>query len=258
MPDNIFTERLVLGQKQNNIIIDEHLIRYEFAKQFAAGKKVIDIACGSGYGAKILADGGAREVIGIDTDGTAIEMAIKNYSQAKVAYQQGNAESFQIDGEAADLIVSFETIEHLANQDDFLKNLKRNLKQDGYLIISTPNRDISKNKNPFHVKELNQEEFIAILQKYFQQVCLLKQVNGMATAIMAPNKQSGEGKIFFTNQGQPEYFIAFCSDRELPSGLNNIIAASINPAALANLRNNPILRLSDKIYPYFKKYSKIF
>ncbi|MFA6551250.1 MAG: class I SAM-dependent methyltransferase, partial [Patescibacteria group bacterium] len=177
----MFTERLTPEDTKNNIIYNEHLIRYELAKQFANGKKVLDIATGSGYGAKILAEAGASEVIAADIDKETLSQAAKNYFHQNVKYLNCGAEEIILEDKTIDLAVSLETIEHLPNQDLFLTELRRVLKDDGLAIISTPNKEVSKNKNPFHIKELNREEFLEILSKYFDKVYLLEQTNGIAT-----------------------------------------------------------------------------
>lgn len=255
--DSIFIERLVLEDTKNNIIYNEHLIRYELAKRFAAGKRVLDIACGSGYGAKILAEAGAAEIIAADIDKKTLELAAKNYFHPSIKYLNCGAEKIELEDKTMDLAVSLETIEHLPNQDLFLTELRRVLKDDGLAIISTPNREVSKNKNPFHIKELNKEEFLAILNKYFSQVYLWEQTNGIATVIAGQNETTGQGLISISAKHPPEYFIALCSSSELPAGLEKNMIVSVNPAALAVIRNNPILKLADKFYPYLVKVSGI-
>jgi len=139
----------------------------------------------------------------------------------------------------------------------FLTELRRVLKDNGLAIISTPNREVSKNKNPFHIKELNKEEFLAILNKYFSQVYLWEQTNGIATVIAGQNETTGQGLISISAKHPPEYFIALCSSSELPAGLEKNMIVSVNPAALAVIRNNQILKLADKFYPYLVKVSGI-
>ena len=255
---HLFEERLIPSISENNIIYNEHLIRYELAKQFANGKKVLDIATGSGYGAKILAEAGADEVIAADIDKKTLSQAAKSYFHQNIKYLNCGAEKIALGDKTIDLAVSLETIEHLPNQDLFLTELRRVLKNDGLAIISTPNREVSQNKNPFHVKELNKTEFLEVLNKYFNKVYLLEQTNGIATVIAEQNKKTGQGLVSISNKIEPEYFIALCSQSELPAGLEKNLIISVNPKALTVMRNNPILKLSDKIYPYFKKYSKIF
>jgi len=249
----IFTERLVPDNAKDNIIYNEHLVRYELAKQFVKGKRVLDIACGTGYGAKILAEAGAAKVIAVDADKGAIEFAAKNYFHPQVSYEVGSAEQLAVPDKTIDVVVSFETIEHLKNQAAFLAELAKVVKDDGLVIVSTPNREASKNKNPFHIKELNREEFLKILTAYFSKVYLWEQINGLATVISGQDKTSGQGLISISARVQPEYFIALCSLSELPAGLEENIIASINPTALAVMRHNPILKLSDKIYSQLVK-----
>jgi len=253
----LFEERFSPAQEKiGNIIYNEHLTRYEFAKKFVANKKVLDIASGNGYGTKILAEATASEVIGMDIDEKAVEEANKIYELENLKYKVGSAEEITEADKSFEVITSFETIEHLHNQEKYLSELKRVVTDDGLVFISTPNKEIFGNKNPFHIKELTRSEFEEILKKYFPCVIILEQGNGIVSFL----KVAGEEKlkeVFITNVSEPLYFLAVCSKREISENdFKGEGVGSINVKALERLRNNPVMKLSDKIYPLVKKFLK--
>ncbi len=146
----------------------EHQLRYDWLKQFVDGKEVLDIACGSGFGTKILSSK-AKRVIGCDIDKDIIKYASYRYSNNNIEYRIENVENFKLDNKL-DTIISFETIEHLKNVDDYLKNIDNNLKEDGNFFVSTPisNKKIDSNPNNiFHIQEWGFTEFHKLIQKYF-------------------------------------------------------------------------------------------
>jgi|WetSurMetagenome_2_1015567.scaffolds.fasta_scaffold00428_20 ubiquinone/menaquinone biosynthesis C-methylase UbiE len=247
----MFDERLVLNnESKTNIIYDEHLVRYQLAAQVAKGKRVLDIACGSGYGARILAQAGAEKVIAIDRDSAAIEAAIKNYGQDNIEFKTGEVENIKEADGSFDLIISFETIEHLPDAEKYLQELARVLKKEGTALISTPNREVFGQKNPYHLKEFTKQEFQEILQKYFKNIFILDQANGLASLI-----KSGEsGKIFFNESAAPSYYIAAVSNND--SDLSDLFqesVVSVNPVALERIKNNPVMKFVDKIYSIFNR-----
>ncbi|MFA5318536.1 MAG: class I SAM-dependent methyltransferase [Patescibacteria group bacterium] len=249
---NTFDERLVPDDSvKQHIIYNEHLIRYELAKKFVKDKTVLDIACGSGYGTKILAEAGAREIKGMDISEEAITSARNNYGYENIKYSVGNAEAIALDDKIIDVAVSFETIEHLKNYDKFLAELARVLKDDGLAVISTPNKDLSRGRNPFHIKEFNRKEFTEAIKRYFPYCFILEQVNGLATCIKAPagaEKGGYADKVILNSGDGPVYFIAVCSRQEISGKLPTGTIAGINTKALNKLYNNPGLKIINKIY----------
>lgn len=157
----------------------EHMHRYAWVTSFCGGKDVLDIACGEGYGSALLAKH-ARSVIGVDISDEAVKHAQHVYGDYKnLSYRQGSATSIPQPSSSVDVVVSFETIEHLAEQSEMLAELRRVLKPDGLLIISSPNKKVySEGRdyvNEFHVKELYFDEFDALLKKQFPSVSYLGQ-----------------------------------------------------------------------------------
>ena len=159
----------------------EHWHRYLYATQFAAGKAVLDVACGEGYGSRLLAETAAR-VIGVDSDPEAVREAASRYPRPNLEFRTGSVERLPPEGEHLfDLVVSFETIEHVwaDQQRAFLGEVRRVLRPGGRFIVSTPNKaiyhDESHEDNPFHLKELYFDEFQKLLAQHFRSVQFLGQ-----------------------------------------------------------------------------------
>lgn len=248
--DSTFEERLILdNSSRSNVIYDEHLLRYDFAKEFVKGKVVLDIACGSGYGSKILAEAGATKVIAVDVDAGALESARKNHFHEAIEYKAGDAADIGLEEKTVDTAVSFETIEHLEDSETFLKELSRVVKDDGLVIISTPNVKVSGAKNPFHFKEFEKEEFASALKRYFPNLVMAEQTNAVASFLKISGTKQAE--ISLTNPGEPSFFVAICS--KSPIVLPVADRVSLNPQALENLYKNPGKVLADKAYTLLSK-----
>src|SRR5438105_3205393 len=187
MPDNDrveqsavgLLERIVPGETSEAAAVTlAHFERYQFAARYVGGKDVLDVACGSGYGAPILCSAGARSYLGVDISARAISHAEARYQVAsKTRFIRGDACHLSaVPDSSVDTAISFETVEHLANPNGFLSNLRRVLRSQGQLIISTPNRTVfspgnslaSKPSNPFHLREWNHPEFKLLVRQYFE------------------------------------------------------------------------------------------
>ncbi len=148
----------------------EHAARYVFALPFVENKRVLDIACGTGYGVGLLRSA-ARFVVGVDIDAEAAREA-KNECGENAEVLLGNGLGLPFEAEVFDVITSFETLEHLHERRAFLGELHRVLKPDGKLILSTPNANYSQPvngvpANPFHIHEYEPEELRSELEAYF-------------------------------------------------------------------------------------------
>lgn len=122
-------------------IRQEHLHRYAWASDVVAGKDVLDIACGEGYGSAMLA-AKAKSVIGIDVSDEAVAHATRTYVAGNLRFAAGDAADIPLPDDCVDVVVSFETIEHLERQDEMLSQVRRVLRADGVLVISSPNRKV--------------------------------------------------------------------------------------------------------------------
>jgi len=172
----VTTERLTLG-KFLALVEDEHLARYRFAAQFVSGKDVGDIACGTGYGSLMLARAGAKSVHGVDFSEDAIEYCNQQNDLANVVFTTGDAQNLTGIADCQfDLVVSFETIEHLPSMDAYLDEMSRILRPGGSFLVSTPDRRIGsvlywllgRPQNRFHVCELSERELLKLLSRRFQ------------------------------------------------------------------------------------------
>lgn len=155
-------------------LADEHLARYNFALQFVTNKVVLDAACGVGYGASLLATK-AKSVQGVDLSSEAIEYARGNYKKENLTFHCENIVNLPLDDRSIDVVISFETIEHLNERDreKFYNEIKRVLKNDGLIIFSTPNINITspfrkKPLNEFHAIEFTDKQLRDELGKYFK------------------------------------------------------------------------------------------
>jgi ubiquinone/menaquinone biosynthesis C-methylase UbiE len=150
----------------------EHVERYRFAAPLVRGLRVLDIACGEGYGTAALAISGAAQVIGVDCSPEAcVHARAKYHIDARV----GSAEAIPLANASVDVIVSFETIEHVEHPELFLDECHRVLTDQGMLIISTPNLPVYHQRspdNPFHCHEMTREEFESALGPGFQDILL--------------------------------------------------------------------------------------
>lgn len=165
----VFTGERFLPQCTGEIWA-EHWHRYLFASRLVAGRDVLDAACGEGYGAAWLARN-ARTVTGLDIDPPTIAAARLKYALPGLRFETGSVAAMPFADESFDCVVSFETLEHLAEQQEMLSEIRRVLRPQGILIISTPNKveysDKRGFRNAFHVRELSEAEFSALLAGKF-------------------------------------------------------------------------------------------
>jgi len=150
----------------------QHWARYEFAcRHLKAGMRVLDIACGAGYGAAMMRDAGC-EVTGGDYDGDILEEAKVNWPG--IRFIKADAMALPFEDAYFDAVVSFETIEHVVDGDRFLAEMKRVLKPGGIFICSTPNIRYTSHP-PYHVKEYTPAEYFSLMKNHFPQVELAGQ-----------------------------------------------------------------------------------
>jgi SAM-dependent methyltransferase len=218
-------ERLVAGADGDAIA--EHLHRYALARELAAGRAVLDVACGEGYGSALLAEV-AQSVTGVDIDAAAVAHAAAKYRRGNLRFSAGSATAIPLADATVDLAVSFETIEHLAEHDAMLAEIRRVLRPGGALLISSPDRreytEAAHYRNPFHVRELDAAEFEALLRRHFAHVRLHGQRMIYGSAI-----DGADGTAFRVYAGDfeqvrsaagiaaPRYLVAICSDAPLPA-----------------------------------------
>lgn len=160
------------GERQAAVSIDrirpDHVARYDFAvtKVGSAGT-VLDLACGVGYGSWIIAEkSNCQRIIGMDISAEAIAYGREFYKHPKIEFREGDCTATGLPAASVDLVVSFETIEHIPDAPAFLREMRRVLKPGGQLIGSTPNQEqlpFTPEAFPFHVRHYLPSELTALL-----------------------------------------------------------------------------------------------
>ena len=213
---------------QEPAIRQEHFHRYVMASRFTAGKRVLDLGCGEGYGTWIISRS-ASEAVGMDAGDETISKAESRYVAENLSYVAGHSGSLPFAEKSFDMVVCFELIEHIpeAAQVDCLAQIKKVLKQDGVLLISTPNKSLSThpNENPYHLREMDLPEFTDLIASRFKNVTLLGQNSYMVSDIHPLANEGlesavsyrgvcGDGKLEFSSDHDtdPLYYIAVASD----------------------------------------------
>jgi O-antigen biosynthesis protein len=221
-----FTGERFMPTEQGRIRL-EHYHRYAVVQDIVRNKDVLDIACGEGYGSSFMANI-AGTVTGVDISHEAVQHATGTYKKANLVFRQGSAIDLDFADASFDVVVSFETIEHLVEQEQMLAEIRRVLRPDGLLVISSPNRPIyseeSGEHNDFHVKELDFNEFDILLRGQFSVIRYFGQRMLMGSVIQPLEGSSSslsvwhdDGKNLESSAGHlkdPIYFVAICCRQE--------------------------------------------
>jgi SAM-dependent methyltransferase len=175
-------ERTLPDVPEENYWYRRHLAVYEWIAARVAGKRVVDMACGEGYGSRVLAETAAG-VVGVDANPEAHEHARLRYVRPNLRYERDLVESF---AEPCDAVVFLQTIEHVQDAGAILEHFKSMLAAGadergggGVAYVSTPNLltlappGAEKSDNPWHVKEYRAAEFRELCEAHFGRVELL-------------------------------------------------------------------------------------
>ena len=227
----------------------EHFHRYALVLELARDRDVLDIACGEGYGTAALALV-ARSALGVDVDATTVRHAAARYTAMNVDFRAGECTQIPAADAAFDLVVSFETIEHLTQQERMLAEIRRVLRPDGKLVISSPNKlvysDKRSSQNPFHERELYFDEFRDMLRSVFPSVRLFGQRIFAASAVHplrgAAQRTRWLGPSVTSENGlgalpEPEYFIAICAATDEESAELTSVYLDPRDELLDDIRN---------------------
>ncbi len=216
----------------------EHWHRYHFAARLVAGRDVLDVACGEGYGSALLART-ARRVIGADIAAAAIDHARVRYAGiGNLEFRQADCMALPFPDASFDTIVSFETIEHVAAQEAFLDEARRVLRPGGLVVLSCPNKVEYTDKrgvtNEFHVRELYRDELAALLMPRFPHTAWYGQRPSFYSVVW-PEQGDARGEIFEVadatadaptpGHARPLYFIVVGSEaKETVAGITPLVS----------------------------------
>ncbi len=212
-------------------VVYEHYHRYALAARFTAGARVLDLACGEGFGPALLASG-AAEVVGVDIDAPTVEHAAAHYQRENLRFMIGSMIDPKLLAGAKhfDVITCFEALEHVEEQDTLITVVQRLLAPGGLFMTSTPDVNVYShehgNDNPFHVRELTQAQFATLLGGSFRHVAILKQnvtVGSLITSGAGRGAGTGQSLRKAPDGGwrvTPElphtYLLGIASDATLP------------------------------------------
>jgi ubiquinone/menaquinone biosynthesis C-methylase UbiE len=249
----VFTgERFVPGAAGE--IWYEHWHRYHFALPLVHEARVLDVACGSGYGSALLARN-ASHVTGVDISAEAIAHARSSYgSTPNLEFREGDCAALPFADASFDVVVSFETIEHITEQERFLDEVRRVLTPRGLLVLSCPNRrEYSEARgivNPFHVRELYREELAQILAPRFASTAWYGQYVSFFS-VLAAEEPARQGEIFETSEAAPV-------EASLGHGRSRyfLVLASADSAALQGTQPR-ISVLADRDEWVYRDYEKV-
>ena len=199
-------------------MIYEHWHRYLIVRNYVVGERVLDVASGEGYGSHLLSKA-AASVVGADISADAVAHANGRYANKNLRYTAADCTHIPEPDASFDVIVSFETIEHMTEHEAFMREVDRLLAPDGMFIISSPNRpeysDKTGYKNEFHVKELDRAELKTLLDPHFpaqawfaQRAAFHSMVWPLETAATSATALTAGGDAAYP---EPLYFVVFCA-----------------------------------------------
>jgi 2-polyprenyl-3-methyl-5-hydroxy-6-metoxy-1,4-benzoquinol methylase len=243
-------ERLTLeAASEETLLATEHRHRYELAAELVAGKRVLDLCCGSGYGTEILAGAGC-EVVGVDNDMATIDLARVTVGERTGAeFEAADALAYLrgVDAGRFDAIVCFEGLEHLPDVEAVLARL-RELAEDGVReVLSIPNSRLFEEDNPFHLTDFGYEEARAAFAE-FPATVMVPQFLAEGSLIVAPDPPQD------TDGGDPEQPepALWLEDRREPEYANHFIFCVNCDAGTLASRDRGRLRL--EAAPVYNRY----
>jgi 2-polyprenyl-3-methyl-5-hydroxy-6-metoxy-1,4-benzoquinol methylase len=167
------TERIFPDTLEWMLYYQEHCQRYDTFGSICKGKQVLDAACGIGYGSKILADHGASSVCGLDISEDAVNYASEHFKTPAIQFRVGDCETLELLNMTFEIVISFETIEHLKHPEKLVEGAYHVLRENGVFVCSTPNIlrhslcEKQEAKNPYHPSEMSFEDFKSLFSKFF-------------------------------------------------------------------------------------------
>lgn len=246
--DLTFTgERFIPGEGGARIAY-EHFHRYYFAQRWTAAKVVLDLGCGEGYGAALLAQV-AKRVTGLDLSPEAIAHAQTRYPLENLSFRVSDCRKTGEADHQFDVVLCFEMLEHIEEHQQVLNEVRRVLKPGGLFVVSSPDKqhysDVEAYENPFHVRELYIREFHQLLQNNFTQVRLFAQSLSFGSVIRQignePRERQSSAELIDVEtkwnksnlhlsrlQSVPKYAIAVCSNAPLSDEIVSLGVSSLN------------------------------
>jgi GT2 family glycosyltransferase/SAM-dependent methyltransferase len=211
-------------------VVYEHFHRYLLATRLVAGKRVLDLASGEGYGVALLSQS-AERVIGVELDPLTVQHSRSTYPLANVEFLQGSMlDLSRFEAGSFDVVTCFEALEHVTEHDELFEQVRRVLAPTGIFLSSTPDRlvysEAHDHHNPFHVRELSLDEYREVLGEHFAHAVVWGQAvvvgslmtvvdgPGSAPELLAIGRDGDEWQRVETYP--PTYYVAAASSVPLP------------------------------------------
>ena len=182
----IATAERVSLEKSDNFVFQRSLLAYHRAAELVEGD-ILEIGTGMGYGVDIIAPKATRFI-------TVDKQLPENILQlANVEYYEMEVPPIEFENCSFDAVVSFQVIEHIKRDSDFVREVSRVLRPGGQFIVSTPNAPMSLTRNPWHVREYTAQELLDLLKGQFSKVeCLGVSGNGKVMEYYEKNRKGVE------------------------------------------------------------------
>jgi 2-polyprenyl-3-methyl-5-hydroxy-6-metoxy-1,4-benzoquinol methylase len=209
----------------------EHWSRYLFAQPWVGGREVLDYGCGTGFGSRLLAES-ARDVLAVDRAPGAIAYAQEHHAHPRCRYEPCDDLPTALPSASRDVVVCFEVIEHLHAQRELIAEFRRILRPNGVLLVSTPDPSYTARlgDNPYHVREMPRDEFVALVaehfahRKVFVQTPIVGEVigpespgdGGAALRVLGFEASSNVWAPVEALPGQPQTYVVVASQEPLP------------------------------------------
>lgn len=249
----------------------DHLHRYAIVKDYAADKYVLDIASGEGYGSNLISKI-AKSVVGVDIDQESVDKATIKYKKSNLIFKVGRADFIPVENDSIDVVVSFETLEHHDKHQEMFNEIKRVLKPNGVLIMSTPDKLYYSDKrnflNEFHVKELYKNEFHELVSKNFRNKQFLSQnyINGNSFLQIDDQHQvkevyGGDYNSINISSLEPLYLLSISSDGDFLPQKNSVFNGMnmVEHEILENFKKSNSFKLGNFLLSpikFFKRFLK--
>ncbi|MDQ3075852.1 MAG: methyltransferase domain-containing protein [bacterium] len=241
-------ERMIPQFSEGKLVYGEHIIRYKAALGLAKNKIVLDIASGSGYGTAMLGMS-AKKAIGVDINKNSVDYSNQKYGSKKVSYVVGDGIKIPLEDGSVDVVVSFETIEHIKDYEKFMSEIKRVLKPDGVLILSTPNDLEYPEGNHFHIHEFTPKELQKLTDKYFSYSKAYYQGTWLYNAILDEKTLALETEFDINTLQlapikvkQSVYLYLICSDKRIPVQIPRVAAMSEHWSERKHIENDQAIQ----------------
>ncbi|KRD44627.1 hypothetical protein ASE38_11120 [Cellulomonas sp. Root930] len=247
-------ERMIPALHRPSLLYAEHWTRYLVAAEIVLGKRVLDIASGSGYGSSLLAES-AASVVGVDVSEEAVAYATATYGTPNLEFRHGDAQSIPLADDSVDVVVTFETIEHVADYHRFVMEIDRVLAPGGIALVSTPNDLEFVEGNHFHLHEFVYDELLELLAPHFAHITPYFQATWQAVAVGTEQDLGTEGVVQAEihnlaplERDQFLYFYLVCSREPSSATVPTVVALGGHHSDRANqVKDQEALRLIEDL-----------